>query len=115
MCPLTFGLLSGISKKKARRGPKPAVVLRTPQGDIASSAEDLARVWQDTFFSEINRRGEIIPTCAYVPFTFQMLDTTLPPVVDAPFLLDIYSSTVDAISKVAAGKPLAPTSFLLSS
>ena len=29
-------------ENKARRGPKPAVVLRTPQGDIASSSEDLA-------------------------------------------------------------------------
>ena len=98
-----------LSKKKARRGPKPAVVLRTPQGDIASSAEDLARVWQDTFFREIDRRGEIILTCAYVPFASQMLDTTTPPpVVDAPCLLGIYSSSVDAMSKVAAGKATGP-------
>ena len=68
-CPLPFGLLSGISPRTRReRGPKPAVVLETPQGDIASSSEDLARVWQDTFFREIDRREEIIPKCAYVPF-----------------------------------------------
>ena len=71
------------------------------------------RIWpgcgQDTFFREIDRRGEIIPTCAYVPFASQMLDTTTPPpVVDAPCLLDIYYSTVDAISKVAAGKATGP-------
>ena len=86
-----------LSKNKARRGPKPAVVLRTPQGDIASSSEDLAKVWQDTFFSEIDRRGEIIPACAYVPFASQMLDTVTPPPV-----------VVDAISKVAAGKATGP-------
>ena len=69
VCPLPFGLLSDISpRKKARRGPKPVVVLRTPQDDTASSAEDLARVWRDTVFREIDRRGEIIPACAYVLF-----------------------------------------------
>ena len=85
--------------------------------DIASTSEDLARVCQDTFFREIDRRGEIIPKCAYVPFASQMLDTTTPPpVVDAPCLLDINSSTVDAISKVVAGKAtgsdLNPVEFL---
>ena len=50
-----------LSKKKARRGPKTAVVLRTPQGDIASSAEDLARVWQeDTFFQNVI---DYVPLC----------------------------------------------------
>ena len=82
-----------LSKKKARRCPKPAVVLSTPQGGTASTSEDLAKVWQDTFFREIDRRGETIPTCAYVPFASQMLD---------------YSSTVDAISKVATGKATGP-------
>ena len=33
---------------------------------------------------------------------------TPPPVVDPPCLLDIYSSIVDAISKVAAGKAAGP-------
>ena len=66
-----------LSKKKARRCPKPAVVLSTPQGGTASTSEDLAKVWQDTFFREIDRRGEIIPTCAYVPFASQMLDYTI--------------------------------------
>ena len=43
------------------------------------------------------------------PFASQMLDTTTPPpVVDAPCLLDTYYSTVDAISKVAAGKATGP-------
>ena len=38
-----------------------------------------------------------------------MLDTTTPPpVVDASCLLDIYSSIVDAISKVASGKATGP-------
>ena len=98
-----------LSKKKARKGPKPVVVLRTPQVGIASTSEDLAKVRQDTFFSEIDQRGEIIPTCAYVPFASQMLDTiTPPPVVDAPCLLDIYSSTVDVISNVATGKATGP-------
>ena len=69
---------------------------------------DLAGVWQDTFFREIDRRREFIPKCANVPSASQMLDTaTPPPVVDAPCLLDIYS-TVDAISKVAAGKATGP-------
>ena len=45
-----------LSKKKARKGLKPVVVLRTPQGSIASTSEDLAKVWQDTFFNEIDRR-----------------------------------------------------------
>ena len=31
-------------KKKARKGPTPVVVLRTPQGGIASTSEDLAKV-----------------------------------------------------------------------
>ena len=96
-------------QEQGEKGPKPAVVLRSPQGDIASSSADLAKLWQDTFFREIDRRGEIIPKCAYVPFASQMLDTTTPPpVVDAPCLLDISSSTVDAFSKVAAGKATGP-------
>ena len=71
------------------------------------------RIWprcsKTTFSSEIDRRGEIIPTCAYLPFASQMLDTITPPsVVVAPCLLDIYSSTVDAISKVATGKATGP-------
>ena len=104
-----WSFLRYLSKNKARRGPKPTVVLRTPQGDIASTPEDLARIWQDTFFREIDRRGEIIPKCAFVPFASQMLDTTTPPpVVDAPCLLDIYSSTVNAISKAVAGKATGP-------
>ena len=79
------------------------------RGDIANTSEDLARIWQDTFFREIDRRGEIIQKCAYVPFASQMLDTTTPPpVVDAPCLLDNYSSTVDAILKAVAGKATVP-------
>ena len=66
-------------------------------------------MWQDTFFSEIDRWGEIIPASAYVPFASQLLDTITPPdVVDAPCLLDIYSSTVDAISRVATGRATGP-------
>ena len=98
-----------LSKKKARKGPKPVVVLRTPQGGIANTPEELAKIWQDTFFREIDRRGEIIPASDYVPFASQMLDTiTPPPDVNAPCLLDIYSSTVDAISRVATGRATGP-------
>ena len=98
-----------LSKKKTRKGPKPVVVLRTPQGGIASTPEELAKIWQDTFFREIDRRGEIIPASDYVPFASRMLDTiTPPPDVNAPCLLDIYSSTVDAISRVATGRATGP-------
>ena len=101
-----------LSKNKARRGPKPAV---TPQGDIASSFEDLARVWQGTFFREIDRREEIIPKCAYVPFASQMLDTTTPPpVVDAPVCLTFFLRLWMPFRKLRLEKPLVPTSFLLS-
>ena len=98
-----------LSKNKARGGPKPAVVFRTPQGDIASTSENLARIWQDTFFRESDRRGEIVPKHAYASVASQMLATTTPPpVADAPCLLDIYCLTADTISKAVAGKATGP-------